>query len=304
MHSKNLNVSGSGKFVGGVDFSGAKEVPNDTWLAIGNLSSLGVEIVDLRHVGSHKLINSLLASPPLLALGLDFPFSLPNDYNQFLASRRDLAQFQAWQEVAECLAFLSFDDFLALANDFQKESKRYTDKISKPTAQSPLHRGNPSMIQMTFQGIRFLASLDPSKYSISPFQDPNSSKCQVMEVYPSATLNAFKVPYRGYKSKEKKDRDAVHAARKAMIRQLMNLRETGDTALRDVPRLSMSKEMESATITSDDAFDAIIACYTAAIFVTAPRYFSDPLETDNLDVLTEGWIYHPDRIWVEDKVRA
>jgi hypothetical protein len=89
-----------------------------------------------------------------------------------------------------------------------------------------------------------------------------------------------------------------------MIRQLMNLRETGDTALRDVPRLSMSKEMESATITSDDAFDAIIACYTAAIFVTAPRYFSDPLETDNLDVLTEGWIYHPDRIWVEDKVRA
>src|SRR5262249_48977896 len=154
-----LNISGSGKFVGGVDFSRAKEAPNDTWLAIGNLSSIGVEVVDLQRIGSHKLLNQLSATPPLMALGLDFPFSLPSDYHQFLASRRNLAQFQSWQELAECLAFLSFEDFLAVANEFQKESKRYTDKISKPVAQSPLHRGNPSMVQMTFQGIRFLASL-------------------------------------------------------------------------------------------------------------------------------------------------
>jgi len=302
MHSKNLNISGSGRFVAGVDFSGANEAPNETWLAIGNLSSLGVEVVDLQRVGSHKLINQLLAAPPLLALGLDFPFGLPSDYIQFLATRRGLPQFQSWQELAECLAFLSFEDFLAIANDFQKESKRYTDKIPKPVAQSPLH--GPSMIQMTFQGIRLLATLDPGKFSISPFQNPDASKCQVIEIYPSATLNSFKLHYRGYKSKEKKDRDAVFAARKAIIRQLINLRETGDNALRDVPRLTISPQMESAAITSDDAFDAIVACYTAAVYVTAPRYFSDPFETDNLDVLTEGWIFHPNKIWVEDKVRA
>jgi hypothetical protein len=304
MNSKDLDVSGSGKFVGGVDFSGANEVPNETWLAIGNLSSLGVQIVDLHRVGSHKLVSQLAASPPLIAMGLDFPFSLPADFAQFLATKRDVPQFQSWQELAECLAFVSFDDFIALADAFEKESKRYTDKECKPVAQSPLHRGNPSMVQMTFQGIRMLASLDPKKFCISPFQKDDPTKCQLLEIYPGATLNAFRLPYRGYKSKEKKDRDAVFAARKTIIRQLVNLRETGDSALRDVPRLSMNAQMESVVITSDDAFDAVVACYTAGIFVTAPRYFSDPYENDNLDVLIEGWIFHPNKIWVEDKVRA
>jgi hypothetical protein len=304
MHSKNLNVSGSGRFVGGVDFSGAKEAPNETWLAIGNLSSMGVEIVDLQRIGSHKLLNQLAAGPPLIALGLDFPFSLPIDFAQFIAEKQSLPSFQSWQELAECLAFISFEQFISLVDQFGKETKRHTDKLSKPVAQSPLHRGNPSMVQMTFQGIRLLASLDPAKFSIAPFQKDDRAKCQVLEVYPSASLNSFRLPCRGYKSKEKKDQDAVFAARKSMIRQLMQLRETGDVALKDVPRLDMSTQMESNAITSDDAFDAIVACYTAATLVDAPRYFSDPFETDNLDVLIEGWIFQPDKIWVEEKQRA
>jgi len=93
-------------------------------------------------------------------------------------------------------------------------------------------------------------------------------------------------------------------ARKTIIRQLENLRETGDIALKDIPRLSMNPQIESQAITSDDAFDAIVAAYTTAIFVTAPKHFTDPYENDNLDVLTEGWIYHPNKIWIQDKVRA
>jgi len=304
MTAKNLDFFGSERFVAGVDFSGAKGNPNETWLAIGNLGSLGVQIVDLQRVGSHKLTAQIAASPPLLAIGLDFPFSIPVDFAQFFAKQRHMPPFQSWQELAMALAFVSFEEFTALIASFEKESKRFTDKECKPVAQSPLHRGNPSMVQMTFQGMRLLAGLDPKKFSIAPFQDADPAKCQLLEIYPSATLNDFRLQFRGYKSKEKKDRESMMAARKTIIRQLENLRETGDIALKDIPRLSMNPQIESSAITSDDAFDAIVACYTAAIFVIAPKHFTDPYENDNLDVLIEGWIYHPNKIWVPDKVRA
>jgi hypothetical protein len=303
MHSAKLDVSGSGKFVAGVDFSGSKEVPNETWLAIGNLSSLGVQIVEVKRVGSHGLTGLLSEDPPLIAVGLDFPFSLPMEFAQFITEKRSLKPFQSWQELAECLAFISLEDFQALVEAFNKEPKRYTDKLCKPPAQSPLHRGNPGMVQMTFHGLRLLASLNPAKFFIEPFQKADAKKCRVVEVYPSGTLSSLHLPYRGYKSKEKKDRDEMFATRKSMVRQLMHLRETGDIALKDVPRLSMSAQIESQAISSDDAFDAIVACYTAATLVAAPHYFSDPFESDNLDVLIEGWIFSPNKIWAKDPLK-
>jgi hypothetical protein len=301
MDFKKWDVSGSGKFVGGVDFSGSQQVPNETWLAVGNLSSLGVEIVEVRRIGSHSLFGTLSQLPELLALGLDFPFSLPLDFAQFLAESRSLPAFQSWQELAECLAFLSFEEFHLLVEKFgekfSKESKRFTDRNTKPPAQSPMHRGNPSMIQMTYQGIRLLAGLDPAKFYIEPFQKASQHKCRVIEVYPGGALSALRIPHKGYKNKEKKNRDQVFAMRKQIARQLVGLREIDDIALKDIPRLTINAQFESNAITSDDCLDAIVACYTAAVLVTAPHYFSDPFESDNLDVLIEGCIYLPDKIW-------
>jgi Protein of unknown function (DUF429) len=283
--------------VAGIDFSGAKTVPNETWLAIGKLDSMGVEITHLDRVGSQKIAQELSKVPGLAAAGFDFPFSLPAEFLQYLADKRNLSAFQSWQSVAECMAFLPYEEFDELAQAFVKEPKRYADKNSKPIAQSPLHRGNPSMLQMTYQGIRMLTTLNPEKFAVLPFQSVGKEMCQVIEVYPAATLAAGGVQSRGYKSKEKKDKDAMFAVRKQMIRQLMTLRESSGATLadsiKDCPRLSMSPKFESTAITSDHAFDAIVACYTTAIFVRSPKFFADPLDADNLDVLTEGWIYAP-----------
>ena len=279
--------------VAGVDFSGSKAVPNETWLAIAELTDSGVEIQKLTHVGSHKLAQVLTDNERLLVAALDFPFSLPNEFTSWVAQKADKQDFQSWQEIAMHLAFLSFETFYALVEEFHKEPKRYCDKQTMPMAISPLHRGNPSMVQMTYQGIHLLARLNPEKFRILPFQDATAETCQVIEVYPSATLCALGLPFKGYKSVEKKDREAMFAQRKAMIRQLESLKARGGERFRDLPQLLINAHDESTTITSHDAFDAVIACYTAGIFAMNAKSFVDPLENDTLDVLTEGWIFQP-----------
>ena len=279
--------------IAGVDFSGARDVPNQTWLAVGRLDSMGLEIMELRQTGSHKLPGELAALAQLKAVGLDFPFSLPADFLRFCAEKGSHAPFQSWQEVVEHLVFVTFDDFLALVKEFEKESKRLTDLAYRAIAKSPMHRAAPSMVQMTYQGMRLLAGLDPSKFAVLPFQDAGGSRVSVLEVFPRATLWSLSLPDSGYKGKEKKDREKVEALRRDVLMQLTQLREKKGAICKDYPRLSVGKSLQHVAIDSADALDALVACYTTAIWATAPVLFADPFSVDNEDVLLEGWIYAP-----------
>ena len=160
-------LSGQDKLVCGVDFSGAAKTPNDTWLAYGRLSGWQFEILGIKHVGSHA-IGVELARLGLSAAGIDCPFSLPADFMDFLAQKALRKDFQSWQELAEHLVFTSFDDFLEQVKEFKKESKRIADKAVKAPALSPLHRGNPSMVQMTYHGMRMLASINRPNLPFCP----------------------------------------------------------------------------------------------------------------------------------------
>ena len=279
--------------IAGVDFSGARDVPNQTWLAVGRLDSIGLEIIELRQTGSHKLPGELAALPQLKAIGLDFPFSLPADFLRFCAERSAHAPFQSWQEVVEHLVFVTFDDFLALVKEFEKESKRLTDLEYRAIAKSPMHRGAPSMVQMTYQGMRLLAGLDPSRFAVLPFQDAGAGRVCVLEVFPRATLWSLSLPDSGYKGKEKKDRDKVEAVRRDLLTQLLQLRERKGAICKDYPRLTVGKSLQHVVVESADALDALVACYTTAIWAVAPALFADPFSVDNEDVLLEGWIYAP-----------
>lgn len=286
----------SEKLIAGADFSGAKEVPNDTWLAVGTLTGLGLEVTSIRKVGAHKLAAELLALPTLSAVGLDFPFSLPAEFLRFIAEKAGVSEFQSWQNVAEHLVFTTFDNFLAQAVEFKKEPKRLADKATGRAAQSPLHRGNPSMVQMTYQGMRMLASLDPKRFYVLPFQDALPEGCAVLEIYPRESLYCLGIQDTGYKSREKKDKDKMIAARRAILDDMINLKERKGAAYRDCPRLTLSKTLEHTAIETDHALDALIACYTVAIWTQCPEVFSDPLSADDLDVLIEGWIYSPSQL--------
>ncbi|MBX9692019.1 MAG: hypothetical protein K2Z81_06520, partial [Cyanobacteria bacterium] len=103
----------NGMLVAGVDFSGAKTVPNDTWLAVGELGSLGLNIVSVKNTGSHGLAAEL-DSVDVRACGMDFPFSLPIEFLRFLARKLGVDEFEEWQQMAEKLVFMSYDNFKAL----------------------------------------------------------------------------------------------------------------------------------------------------------------------------------------------
>ena len=141
------------KLIAGVDFSGSKDVPNETWMAIGRLGNLGLEIFEVKKVGSHALTKELASHPTLSAVGIDCPFSVPVSFQEFLAQRAPRKDFQSWQEMAMHVVTMPQEEFMTAAKDFKKEPKRFTDTITKAPAQSPLHRGYPSMIQMTWHGM-------------------------------------------------------------------------------------------------------------------------------------------------------
>lgn len=284
------------QIVAGADFSGARDVPNQTWLAVGHLDGLGLTLTALEQTGAHRLAADLSRLAGLRAVGLDFPFSLPADFMRFWSEKKGASQFQSWQEVVEHFVFASVDDLAAAVKELGKEPKRLTDNDYKGLAQSPLHRGNPSMVQMTLAGMKLLAGLDPSRFAVLPFAEPSASQCAVLEVFPRALLHLAGLPDTGYKNKEKKEQERVHAQRKQMIEKLVNLREKGGAAFREFPRLNLDKKLQHLAVESADALDAILCCYSAAIWLSAPALFRDPLDCDSEDVLLEGWIYAPAKV--------
>jgi hypothetical protein len=283
-----------GQLIAGLDFSGAKQVPNDTWIASGELGNLGLQVHEIRKIGAHMVSQELSkAETPFNAAGIDVPFSLPTEFLAFMSEKCGKGEYQSWQEVAEELVFMDFERFQELAIEFKKEPKRICDKAVSRTAQSPLHRGNPSMIQMTYQAIKLLAMLNPEKFAVLPFHEQNFFKCSVLEVYPRDVLFALGLPDTGYKSKEKKDQENAQLMRRKILDSLIELREKKGASHKDCPRLTMSAPARKAAIESDHALDALVACYAIAMWKEVPALFQDPLSLDNIEVLLEGWIYSP-----------
>ncbi len=280
------------KLIFGVDFSGASVVPNNTWLASGRLSNLGLEIVDVKKVGSLGLKDELTKHKGY-AVGIDSPFSLPAEFLHYMARSQQRAQYQSFQEMAEALFHIGQAGFIELAKEFKREPKRVTDKWKGSLAISPLHRGNPSMVQMTYQCIQLLAMLPPDHFYTLPFQSETEGGCAVIEVYPRDTLHYFQLKETGYKSKDKKDEPQVTSVRHEIVQDLLEIKEKRGLTFRNVPKMSMNKSMLASVINSDHALDAVIACYTTAMFAEAKELFVDPFSLNDLDVLLEGWIYRP-----------
>ena len=282
--------------VAGVDFSGAKTEPNETWLVVSELSSLGMQVKSVKRTGSQGLKKELDAIKDLSVVALDFPFSLPVEFLRFLERKLGKEEYQEWQEVAMQLVFMSYDEFEAMVEEYDIEPKRFTDKNCGRPAQSPLHRVNPSMVQMTYQGMRMLSSLDPNRYWIAPFNDPKPGTCAVLEVYPREILWLLALPDRGYKSRDKKNHEKSLALRKEIVDGLINLRERGDHRYETCPRLSMDNASKGQFIASDHALDALAACYGAAVFAQQKDLFPDPFDANNLNILLEGWIFAPSKL--------
>ena len=282
------NVDGERK-VAGADCGGAGEIPNATWLAVSTLSGNKIQVESIQKTGMHALSRELNGIADLVAVGLDCPFSLPCEFMAYLAGELELPAFQTWQSLAEQIVFLPLEKLQELAKAFKKEAKRVTDRLSCAQALSPLHRANPSMLQMTYQGMRLLASLDPKRFFVLPFQDCLEKGVAVIEVYPRATLKCLGLSDSGYKSVLKKDHDMMQSARHKILQGLLAL--TDQQKYKRCPGLILNSKIERQCVESDHALDALLACYATALWLDNPACCADPFASNDDDVLLEGWIY-------------
>ncbi|MBU6453524.1 MAG: hypothetical protein KGS72_17225 [Cyanobacteria bacterium REEB67] len=283
----------SDKVVAGAHFSASKENPNETWLVVGRLSNLGLEIFDVKKTGSHLLNNDLKTYKTLSALGIDCPFSWPEAFLNFLAVKKIKKNYSSWQEIVEELVFLPYDEFNALAKEYGKETKRVADTIPGTAACSPLKRANPANLHMTYHGMRTLATLDPARCYVVPFQDAIPFGCAVTETCPPDTLKYLGFKDLGYKAKDKTGEEAAEQVREKIVGDLIKLKERKALTYKDFPALVVQKPYMHHFLQSGQAIDALISCYTMGMMAAAPAHFADPFSADRMEVLLEGWIFRP-----------
>jgi hypothetical protein len=263
----------------GVDFSGAR-ADNNTWLAQGLLDAEGLTLRSCRSVSRGELtsILSSLAGPAVAAL--DFPFSVPLEFARYWQPEA-ASMPQLWAAASS----MQFDQFLAMRDAFVArwgEPKRHCDTYH-PESFSCLHKVNPNMVPMTFQGMRMLDKLWPSDCAVPPLEPKDAEKPVILEAMPGAALKALGLPYKGYKNGQ----------RALELRQRI---------LEGLPRRSHMpvgnlEEFSALCLTSHDCLDAVVAAVVAALWAGNPAVFRHPPKAGHgqLDptTLIEGWLYAP-----------
>ena len=188
----------------GVDFSGHRDDRN-TWVARGLLDTGGALLIDSVQPARRSDLHELLAAirAPAVAT-LDFPFGVPAEFASGLSPNRPpRAMPDLWRTVAG----MSAGEFLAARDRFvadHGELKRSGDARHFPESFSPLHRANPNMLPMTYEGIRLLQRWredHPRRWHVPPLEPPAPPDRTVtlLELMPGAFLKALGLPFKGYK---------------------------------------------------------------------------------------------------------
>ncbi|MBS1993019.1 MAG: DUF429 domain-containing protein [Cyanobacteria bacterium SZAS LIN-3] len=304
----------------GADYSAARQQPNATWLALGKQAGGKrgnvLAIYKLENVGSDRLGEALVGlggapdhpqtqeSPrqgrPVCA-GLDYPFGWPREFVEYYRSQNssDIASVSKDRD-AVFGDPANFEDLDALVRAFGREPKTLAGRLISPKAASPLHRINPGLLKMAWQGRQMLRFLRQKGWAIPPFDGPledflPENRSIAMEVYPAATLCAAGLPFRKYKGSTPEAR----TMREQIITGLTRLHTVKAITAPDgmgvePTKLAIPPTIAAAALGSDDALDAVLACYSAFLATLMPRLCDPKLLTeDRLTPQIEGWIYTP-----------
>ena len=268
----------------GVDFSGHRDDRN-TWVARGRLESGGALRLDSVQPARRADLHDLLATVPTPAVvALDFPFGVPAGFAADLSPKRPPhAMPDLWRTVSG----MSAGDFLTARGRFvvaNGEIKRSGDARHFPESYSPLHRANPNMLPMTFEGIRLLhrwREAYPRRWHVPPLEPPAppARTVTLLELMPGAFLKAVGLPYKGYKK----------GCRAAELREEI----TGTLAAASGIRLPNLDSVRMGCHASDDFLDAVAAAVGAACWVKDKNRFRHPRPDELVMARLEGWIYVP-----------
>ena len=298
----------------GVDFSGAGDETDvgKTWVTIGSLdpeassdSDKGSLVLLSCKSVSRKQLTEILKSLPCDAVAaLDFPFSVPIAFSEFMGhENREMPEL--WQAAAA----MGREKFISLRDEFVRENGELlrAGDLHVPGCYSCLHKTNPNMVPMTFRGMEMLNNLwNQTNCQVPPLQETGHDGATLVEAMPGAALRAFKLPDKGYKGGQ----TAFDDRRKILkgLRRIANVRPM------NLP------DFHEHCMFSDDALDSIVAAVVAALWVMdagdnafrkpsreetvadalagykGKRRISSGMEqlTEEEAARKEGWIYVPD----------
>ena len=281
----------------GVDFSGAQsETKSNTWIARGHLDNNGELWLDSTYPIRRDDLQDLLQNVAVPAVAaMDFPFSVPADFTNFLNIARPAQMPAVWEAVAR-VAWRDFkdrrDEFVnARCPDQQRdcctsEPMRAGDAIyhGRPNSYSPLHRVNPDMLPMTYRGMCMLHHWDQDnrlRWHIPPMEppDPELETVTLLELMPREFLRSIDLRFTGYKGGQR--------YLDIRIEILDNLGAASGVPLHYTDTVSL------ACRANDDCLDSVVAAVGAAAWALNPNLFHHPTPDELPDAQLEGWIYVP-----------
>ena len=271
----------------GVDFSGAYPENGKTWVAQGRLSEDSTLSLDSVQPALREDLYQLVAcvKPPAV-VAMDFPFGVPAAFAKYISTNAQSFEMpDVWRTVAamDKDAFIDSRKGFVCDND-NSEPKRYGDKLYRPESFSPLHKFNPNMIPMTYEGICMLRRLHqdhPQRWYVPPLDAPAelSGAVTLLEVMPGAFLKSIGLPSKGYKNGK-----WTIQLREEIIG---GLAEKSGIALSNLP-----PSVRTNCLANDDCLDAVVAAVCAAAWVYHQSGFHHPADCAELDYARrEGWIY-------------
>ena len=243
----------------GVDFSGARD-DGKTWITQGfietedsfDLKKGSALLLSCEPVPRQELIERLKSLPEDAVAALDFPFSVPIEFSEFLGCPNSEMP-ELWRSVSA----MGREGFVARRDAFVRdkgEPLRAGD-LHVPGCYSCLHKANPNMVPMTFHGMEMLHTLwNQTNCQIPPLKEYKRNATTLVEAMPGAALRAFQLPDKGYK----RGQTAFEDRRKI----LRGLRRVSDVKVVNLP------DFHEHSMFSDDALDSIVAAVVAALWVT------------------------------------
>ena len=272
----------------GVDFSGAK-AENKTWIAQGILEAGALTLSYARSIKRDDLRKLLAGIAPPACVAMDFPFCVPDAFAEYISTSPQAFEMpDVWSTVAA----MSKERFIVERDNFVRgnadvEPKRYGDKLYRPESYSPLHKVNPNMVPMTYEGICMLRRLHqdhPQHWYVPPLDAPSelSGAVTLLEVMPGAFLKSVGLPRVNPGKSYKSGKQAVERREEIIA----GLAEKSGIALPNLDSVRMGCRA------NDDCLDAVVAAVCAAAWERYRSGFQHPAGGAELDYARrEGWIY-------------
>ena len=272
----------------GVDFSGAARDRN-TWFAQGHLDQDGrLQLERGQPIRRKDLCSLLLGLAPPAVVAMDFPFGLPEAFLTSIAVGND---YPAIDQIWPVLACTNWDDLTDAATEFVDDfgEPRCAVDHHYPEAKSTLHRVNPDMLPMTYQGAKLLSygwdENDRPPWRVLPLDPPQAPPEEVvtiMETMPGAFLRSVRLPYRGYKGN----------GPEALLNRDRIIGEIAANSGIEMPNLD---NFRYACRCNDDCLDAVVAAACAAAWSLGTLPFRVPNPDEEAAARREGWLYAPIR---------